>query len=805
MQYARLFKLKNRNLQFASLLLVPILFGLSNGAFGQSLSPNISGISSALGQASASSQSSTSVEAPLLTGNLGKGIDSNSLNSTGKESINSSATIESLTNGLRQGQLRNVGGQVGSGDPKPEVNSLQLPPLIPTQFQEFVKEATGRNLSLYGYNLFEGNKFSSLADVPVPANYVVGPGDEIDLKVWGMADNMSRIPVDRNGQISIPKVGTLTIAGTRADQLESILRSHLSKVFKNFEINASVGRLRSMQIFVVGQARKPGAYMVSSLSTLMGALFESGGPASTGTLRNIQLIRSGQLVTTLDLYNFIHTGDASKDSRLLPGDVIVIPPAGARVAIHGATDKPAIYEFLQPEETLHQLLKYAGGQTTLSTPHKVQLERVDAQQVKGQRIVQSIAMDTAGLATKLKDNDVVTLFKISPEFANAVTLRGNVASPLRYPFKPGMRVSDLIPEMDALIQADYYVRKNKFVQFETGLVVSAERINGEARSLLEEINWDYATIERTDPNQIKTVLIPFNLRRAIYQKDDSQNLQLEPGDVVTVFGVKDLPTPVEKRTQYVRVMGEVKIPGVYQINGQETLENLIKKAGGLTHNAYLFGTVFTRESAKQQQQENLNKAIRLMQSNIASQTSSLQQNSTDIDKLQNAQIQATMQKALLEKLQNLKASGRISLDMNPENPALPNIWVEDGDVINVPLKPGFIGVYGAVLTESSILHRPSYSVSEYLDKAGLTRDADLDELMILRADGSVEAPTKGFRNSLLASSITSKKLQPGDTVFVPEVVDKRGNYFLFMQGVKDWTQILFQMGMGAVAVKTLRQ
>lgn len=308
---------------FAALTCLTTFAGLE--AFAQTATPSMSGIASALSQGNASTQNSTSVEAPLLTGNLGKGIDANNLNGSGKESINGNTSIESLSNGLKQGQLRNMSNQVGSGDPKPEVNNLQMPPLSPTQFQEFVKEATGKSLSLYGYNLFEGNKFSSLTDVPVPANYVVGPGDEIDLKVWGMTDNMSRIPVDRNGQISIPKVGTITIAGTRADQLEPVLRSHFGKVFKNFEISANVGRLRSMQIFVVGQARKPGAYMVSSLSTLMGALFESGGPASTGSLRKIQLVRAGKLVSTLDLYNFIHTGDTSNDSRLLPGDVILIP------------------------------------------------------------------------------------------------------------------------------------------------------------------------------------------------------------------------------------------------------------------------------------------------------------------------------------------------------------------------------------------------------------------------------------------------------------------------------------------------
>ena len=774
-------------------------------ATGQISPTNLSGISSALNQANGNSTNNSSVESPLMSGNLGKGIDANNMNGSGKEWINSSSTIENQINGQRQGQLRNMGNQLGSGDPKPEVNNLQLPPLVPTQFQEFVKEATGKSLSLYGYNLFEGHKFSSLADVPVPANYVVGPGDEIDLKVWGMTDNMSRIPVDRNGQISIPKVGTITIAGTRADQLELVLRSHFAKVFKNFEISANVGRLRSMQIFVVGQARKPGAYMVSSLSTLMGALFESGGPASTGTLRNIQLVRAGQLVSTLDLYSFIHTGDTSKDSRLLPGDVILIPPAGARAAIHGATDKPAIYEFIQPEETLDQLLKYAGGKSTLSTPHKVQLERVDAKQIKEQRLVQVIAMDPAGLATKLKDNDVVTLFKISPEFANAVTLRGNVASPLRYPFKPGMRVSDLIPEMEALIQADYYVRKNKFVQFETGLVISAERVIGETRNLLEEINWDYATIERTDRKKIQTELITFNLRKAIDKYDANNNIALQAGDVVTIFGVKDLPVPIEKRTQFVRVLGEVNVPGVYQIKGNESLPQVIEKAGGLTKNAYLYGTIFSRESARLQQQENLNKAIRRMESDISNNSATLLQNITDSEKGQSTQAQLASQKLLLERAQQLKANGRIALEMDPVKPILPPIDIEDGDVINIPSKSSFIGVFGAVLTESSLLHRPSYTVGDYLEKSGLSRDADVDELMIIRADGSVEGPPKGFRRNLLSKSLGSKILQPGDTVFVPEIIDRRGGYTQFIQGVKDWTQIVFQMGMGAVALKTLRQ
>lgn len=193
-----------------------------------------------------------------------------------------------------QGTPSQVGAGVQSQNAKltatPAFQTLGL-----TQFQRFVEEATGKNLPLYGYNLFDRSRFPSLTDVPVPTNYVVGPGDEIDLKIWGAIDVALRLPVDRNGQITVPKVGPVTVTGTPSSELDAHLKKQVGRVFVNFELSASIGRLRSMQIFVVGQARNPGAYLVSSLSTLIGALFESGGPAANGTMRAVQLLRGGQV------------------------------------------------------------------------------------------------------------------------------------------------------------------------------------------------------------------------------------------------------------------------------------------------------------------------------------------------------------------------------------------------------------------------------------------------------------------------------------------------------------------------------
>ena len=743
-----------------------------------------------------------------MSGGLGKASEASA--------IGAGAGAAGLSGGLGGAGIQGLGGraalqglqgQVGAGAQNQNVtaNLGAVPPLGQTQFQRFVQDATGKALPLYGYSLFDRSRFPSLTDVPVPANYVVGPGDEIDLKIWGAVDVAMRLPVDRNGQITVPKVGPITVAGTPSSELDAHLKKQVSRVFANFELSASIGRLRSMQIFVVGQARNPGAYTVSSLSTLISALFESGGPAANGSMRAVQLVRNGKTVATLDLYKFIHAGVTADDARLLPGDVIVVPPAGPRVAVSGATDTPAIFELAGAEETIGQLLSYSAGSQTLTTPHKALVERVNNQQAKAPREVQERTLDAAGLKTTLRDGDVLTLFKISSQFANAVTLRGNVASPLRYSFKPGMRVSDLVPEADALILPDYYSRKNSMVQFESGRDVTDARVVNEVKRLVTEINWDYASIERLDPKQVKTTLIPFNLGKAIKDKDPANNLELQPGDVVTIFGVDDIPVPLEKRTQFVRLGGEVKVPGIYQITPGETLPQLVQRAGGLSRDAYLYGTVFTRESTRAQQQENLNQAIRRMEAQVQSQATTTVQNVYDKDNLANAQAQAAAQRQMIERLRGLKASGRIALEMDADRPELPAIALQDGDSITVPTKPSFVAVFGAVMAENSFIYRASDSVGDYIQKAGPTREADLEAAMLIRSDGTVLA-NRAQRSWLGFGhfSFMGTRLQPGDSVFVPEVLDRRSAYTQFIQGAKDWTQILYQFGIGAAAYKTLK-
>ena len=693
----------------------------------------------------------------------------------------------------------------GQAAPAAPVLTTTLPPLGSNQFRSFVQETTGQTLPLYGYNLFGNNSFPAVSDVPVPANYMIGPGDEINLRIWGTIDLALNLAVDRHGQITVPRAGPLTVAGIRSDQLEARLKNHIARVFKNFELNATLGRLRSIQVFVVGQARKPGVFTVSSMSTLISALFESGGPAATGSMRQIRLVRGGKTESTLDLYKFIHSGDTSADVRLLPGDVIVIPPAGPRVALLGALDNPAIYELTQKEEPLSAVLVFSGGLQVLTTPNKALIERINLVPGQASRFVEDRALNAVGLASAVRDGDVITLFKISPEFGNAVTLRGNVAAPLRYTHRPGMRISDLIPDASALIQADYYSRKNILVQYESGKKVAGDKAIDDARNMLDQINWDYASIERLNAKEVSTILIPFNLAKAVKNKDPMHDLLLQSGDVVTVFSIKELPVPLEKRTQFVRLSGEFMVPGQYQIEPNDTLPSLIARAGGLSKNAFLYGTVFIRESTRLQQQENLDKSIRRLETEVNAQMASNLQNVTDSEKGAAVQAQIAGQKILLDRLRSLKASGRISLELDPTSTALPTLSLEDGDQILVPIRPSFVGVFGEVMAEASFIHNPSATVSDYLDKAGLTRDADTSNIMLVRADGSVQSSSnRGGWFGLGSATIASKKPNPGDTIFVPGVVDRRSAYTQFIQGAKDWTTLLYQFGLGAAAYKTLR-
>lgn len=677
----------------------------------------------------------------------------------------------------------------------------------PSQFQTFVQETTGRMLPIYGRDLFDTPQaYAANTAVPAPADYVLGAGDEVSLQVWGPIDFNTSLTLDRNGQVNIPKVGVVTLAGIAVKDLEKTLQNQLGKVFTNFSANASLGRLRGIQVYVVGQAQQPGTLQLSSLSTLVNALFASGGPNANGSMRAIELKRAGQTISTIDLYDFIARGDKSRDMQLLSGDVIVIPSVGPRVAVTGAFDQAAIYELKPNATSVGDILALGGGVPALASAQKALLERISRNSTPP-RQVQDLVLDDAGLRQPLRDGDVLTLLGISPAFGNAVTLQGTVAYPLRYSWFEGMKILDLIPERDALITNDYYKRKNLLVQNTEIAKESGNLIDSRVRSMADQINWDYAVIERLDRRSLSTQLIPFNLGKAVLQKDPAHNLPLQMGDVVTILSQNDLRLSQDRQTRLVRIEGEVAAPGVYQTLPGETLPQLIKRVGGLTPQAYLFGTELNRESVRLSQQVNLDILTRRLEAQSLAQASNAAANRNAESAAQAQGLQQQQQLQLnnqLQRLKTFKSNGRIALELDPQGQnlaSLPALPLEDGDRIWVPSTPGFVAAFGSVNNENVIIHKPGKTVGDIIKSAGLTEDAEPAQAFLLRADGSIIA--RRDRSGLFGGGFDSVVVMPGDTVVVPAQIDRETRYNFITRAVKDWTQIFANLGLGVAAINSI--
>jgi protein involved in polysaccharide export with SLBB domain len=647
---------------------------------------------------------------------------------------------------------------------------------VRSDFEKFAEEATGQPLQVYGRQLFNEvpSTFAPMDHIPVPADYAIGPGDELLIRVWGKVDLDASVTVDRNGQISLPKVGTVNVAGLRYEQLESYLRSAVGTIYKGFELNVTLGHLRSIQIFVLGSARQPGAYTVSSLSTLTDALFASGGPSATGTMRHIQLRRGGLQLTELDMYDMLRKGDKSHDVQLLPGDVIYIPTIGPQVAIVGNVNEPGIFE-LKGDTSITAALECAGGLTNLATIESVLLERIENRK---ERRVDQFSLDTTGLQRMLRDGDLLKISPISSQFENAVMIRGNVAAPGRFPWHEGMRVSDLIPSREVLLTREHWNLQNHLAdERHTDMMTDIDETNA-------EINWDYAAIERLDEHDLSTRLIPFHLGNAIDNPASADNQSLKPGDVITIFSRADLELPMEKHSTFVRVDGEVNAPGVYRVNPGETLRDVVKQAGGLTTHSYLYASQLTRVSTRHAQEEQLQIATEQMQRSLISQyaSSAPQTDQTATDQ----RAQFDLQQAAIAKLSSIKPTGRIVLKMRPEAATvedIPDFTLEDGDTFHIPALRSTVQVTGAVYNANAFRHEQGKQLVDYLnDAGGATREADRKRTFLIRADGTVVS--RQTHSNRFHGSFEKLKLMPGDAIIVPEkirITSKENNVLQTMQ------------------------
>lgn len=429
-------------------------------------------------------------------------------------------------------------------------------------FENRGKEVIG--LQPFGYNIFNYSPttFQPSINIPVPSDYLIGPGDEVIISLWGETQFVHNLTVAQDGNIYIPDVGLVQVSGLTMKALRTKLLSVLSKSYSSLgskgssgaktHLDVTTGKLRSVKVFVLGEVNKPGGYTLPALSTSFTALYYSGGPNLDGSLRNVQVIRGGKVISTIDIYDYLLKGDQSSDVRLEDEDVLFVPPVGERVAISGHVFRPAIYELKKGDE-LKDLLKYAGGVNFTTYFQSVHLERVIPfdQRKDYQNNILSVDLNFKTINEfknsnyKLSDGDVVTIKGISELPENRVTIVGDVKKPGAYELTGNMTVRDLIFKADTLF-ADAFQEK--------------------------------ALIIRTAPDNRQSIL-NFNVRKAMHG-DPADNFKLANRDTVKIF--KNITFSAQK---YVEIYGQVRNPGQYKTYSGMTVSDLIALAGGLTDSA----------------------------------------------------------------------------------------------------------------------------------------------------------------------------------------------------------------------------
>jgi len=717
-----------------------------------------------------------------------------------------SAVVEKLNPSLRgipEPGVGLMGANIeGSNTRDLDVNSVpvEVPPSrIEMLMSDGLPKDPNEVIEQFGYEIFLTPLLTVDPGINAPVNddYVIGAGDHFSLTMWGRQTDQFSVVVDRNGKIALPEVGALAVSGMTFKTMQEYLTSELKKKYLDVTLHVSMDQMRLITVYVVGEAVIPGPQVLTSMSTLVNALFMCAGANKDGSLRQVKLIRGGKEIQTADLYDYLLGGDTSRDQRLQDGDTIHIPIIGPVVSVSGYVKRPAIYE-IRKGDTLLDVLKMAGDVT-----HKGRLEKVQVQRVENHKKLIVVDYDISkmsevdvenALNTEMWDGDKVEIFPVSGRERNVVNLAGHVYFPGKYEFKPGMTLRDLLSSRDVikpqvnlnfaqirrlegddlnpstipldlgkfleggadenLVLQEYdtvtlykWDERDKVSVTSSGMVyepsefrlVPGMRVKdlvNVSGGLQKNAYFKNAEITRRAITQegMETEKIEINLGKAMAD-DPGHNILLQDYDHLIVRSIPELNIGMT-----VTMEGQIRFPGTYPIRTGERISSVIERAGGFTSDAYLKGAILGRESAKEVQEKSRDDLIRQVEMYEDAGVGSAIAGSMGMEDEINSAT-ANRKDDYIAILKSVEIDGRVVIRLSdqPEFKASKkDLILEDGDVVDIPRTPGIVSVVGDVFNPTSIAYEKGKPVKYYLAcVGGITKAAEKKQISILKADGSV--------------------------------------------------------------------
>ncbi|MDP8230748.1 MAG: SLBB domain-containing protein [Candidatus Gorgyraea atricola] len=657
---------------------------------------------------------------------------------------------------------------------------------------------------------------SKAAVVPIGPDYVVGPGDTLVINIWGSVQESFPVEVDREGKIMLPKAGPLYVWGLKIKETEDRIKKMLKQHYTNFYMDLSMGKLRDIQVYVMGEVKKPGSYTISSQSSIFQALYAAGGPTKLGSLRKAKLIKADGQTEKIDLYPFLLEGKMVRPTRVQSGDTIFIPTVGDVVAIAGNIKRPAIYE-TRGETPLQELLNFAGGVTPTGDLQRIQVERIENNERRVMLDIELKRTDVGKFSLEdisLQNGDVVIISPIVRLKHNFVSIVGNVERPGDYALTNDMSVSDIIDRAKGFLPGTYLDRAEiarvtddrtrQIIPIDLNSILLDEE---DLELFLDE--WDILLVysesqvrpplfveidgavnrpgkyELTPDMKVSDLIFkaggvkPDEVIRgaelfhiipgeqpvvrdiAIRRVSDvsvslDKDIILHAGDALSV---KSEPKLTERRV--ITIKGEVRYPGAYSARKGERLSSLIERSGGFTEEAFLNGSIFTRESIKKAQEKMRRRFIERENRSLLEEQQSILLRRTDRSNPSAVAESLKTRREMLEFISSADIEGRMVIKLKPLDQLKDtkyDILLEDGDSLTVPQIPSAIAVIGSVNNPTSVPFEASKGLEYYVRKTGgLTKHADKVGIYVIKANG--EAVSK---------FMMSKRITRGDSIVVPQ-------------------------------------